>query len=279
MVRLRKHPIKLAGHRALSCMIDHCVPDELKSELLSTYSEMCLAQPEVMFGQMSAKPGLIKVLSDCLHLSNHSRIRIKSAKILMGFIKYQKKQTIVTQKTSSVSHQVNKAAIAQMIYSVGLALGALPSSMTTYTSLLEIVLGKHRLQMPNVHSANSKRYRSFDNNEYFGNETLSGSKANNSGGNLMNSSFTNISNEGNIANSTNKGSTNHNSHERVPSLSMMPPVSDKDQISLSGALEGLVQLIIQSNYPMKTRQLMDLLSLVKTNDHNQKNVLSSKTLG
>ena len=29
-------------------------------------------------------------------------------------------------------------------------------------------------------------------------------------------------------------------------------------------------MIVQSNYPMKTRQLMDLLSLVKTNEHNQK---------
>ena len=54
------------------------------------------------------------------------------------------------------------------------------------------------------------------------------------------------------------------------SLSLIPLVSDKDQINLVGALEGLMKLISLSSYRIRTRMLMDILSLVKTSDHNQK---------
>lgn len=52
--------------------------------------------------------------------------------------------------------------------------------------------------------------------------------------------------------------------------SLIPLVCDKDQINLIGALEGLMRLISVSKYHMRTRMLMDLLSLLKTSEYNQK---------
>lgn len=142
IVRTRHRGIKVGAHRAISDCISNCISADLKSELLSTYAEMCHSQPEIMFNQMSQKCGFVSVIAECLS-SNHSRTRIKAAKILMGFIKYQKKVYNVSAPAPVVNRSgyVNKFALDKLIFTIGLQLGSLPSSMSSYTALLEIVLG------------------------------------------------------------------------------------------------------------------------------------------
>ena len=72
---------------------------------------------------------------------------MKASKILMGFIKFQKKQYSVGTNTSTMitvsrCGSVNKSALDELIHRIGIALGSLQASMQSYTSLLEIVLGK-----------------------------------------------------------------------------------------------------------------------------------------
>eukprot|EP01083_Nonionella_stella_P316311 1146335_1 len=196
LIRLKPtQSVKYSSHRSISMLICQCDHD-LQSLLLSTYAQMAHHAPERIFSQMASKCGFVKVLWDILHSpldgnesSIVSEVRIKAAKIMMGFINYQRKAV-------HTLNLVNKSSLDEVAYRVGLAVGGLPPCLASYSTLLEIVLGKS-----------------------------------------------------------------------IPADGL---VNDGDEISLVLALEGLMKLISASGYVMRTRMLMDVLSLVKTSDYNQK---------
>lgn len=176
LVRLRPASIKYSSHRSIALLISKCISKELRCQILSTYAEMCHNAPEILFSQMTQKCGFIKILWDIIQekddqykdeglnlnqtptiKTNSNKIltdsKVKAAKIMMGFIRYQRKvySSITTPSPVlpvSRSGHVNKSALDELIHQIGIALGSLPPSMASYSSLLEIVLGKFKLNMP-----------------------------------------------------------------------------------------------------------------------------------
>ena len=106
LVRLKPSTIKYAAHRSISLLVDQCTSKALRCQILSTYAEMCHHAPDILFAQMSQKYGFVKVLWDILQETDEpssptfttatadnkvwTDSRVKAAKILVGFMTYQK---------------------------------------------------------------------------------------------------------------------------------------------------------------------------------------------
>ena len=126
----------------------------------------------------------------------------------------------------SRSGHVNKSALDKLIHQIGLSLGALPPSLASYSSLLEMVLGKFKLNM-STHTMGLTSYIT----QRLPPEDEDGAMSGPQG--------------------------------RTPTVeetaAMILLVSHEDQISCVGALEGLMKLISVSSYRIRTRMLMDIL--------------------
>jgi len=200
---------------------------------------MCHHAPDILFAQMSSKYGFIKVLWDILqekeesaHLNSFAMTteenkvwtdsRVKAAKILMGFMRYQKKVFSTMGSPTPVvvvsrSGHVNKSALDELIHKIGLSLGALSPSLASYSSLLEMVLGKFKFNMTN-HTMGLTYYITQKLPPEDEDGTIPGPQG------------------------------------RTPTVeeaaAMILLVSHEDQISCVGALEGLMNLISVSSYRM-----------------------------
>ena len=161
--------------------------------------------------------------------------RVKAAKILVGFMRYQRKVfssigTPTPVVVVSRSGHVNKSALDELIHQIGLSLGELAPSLASYSSLLEMVLGKFKLNMTThtmgLTSYITQRLPPEDEDGTYGPQG------------------------------------------RTPTVeeaaAMILLVSHEDQISCVGALEGLMNLISVSSYRIRTRMLMDILSYLST---------------
>ncbi|ETO20005.1 neurobeachin [Reticulomyxa filosa] len=247
-------------------MIYQCKQPIIKSHLLTTYAELCQYQKDAIFIQMSVKTAFVKILFECLHAEQEQDVRIKAAKIVMRFVRHQKKLVNNSNLSNAMMNQiiVDRKAIDQLVYLLGLSLGKLPPSPVSYITLLDVVLGRFRLETPSFVS-------NLEETSYENMLLLDADSGDADIGDVdmdvdldMEHQDPQINHDGAV-----DSRVAHKAKlTKKDSWTSAQLVSHKDVIKLSGALEGLMYLIGMADFKLKTKILKDVLSMVNKNEFN-----------